>query len=165
MTYAYKTMNSPVGRLKLIASSKGLAAVLWEDDDPRRVRVPSSKLDTKLDILLEAERQLKEYFSGTRTSFSLPLDLQGTEFQIKVWKNLLKIPYGETRSYGELARKIGNPNASRAVGAAIGRNPVSIIVPCHRVIGASGQLTGFAGGLKVKATLLKLEGIGPFKVM
>lgn len=159
MTYAYKTMNSPVGRLKLIAGPKGLAAVLWENDPPRRVRIQSTRLDPKLDILLEAERQLKEYFSGSRKSFSLPLDLKGTEFQIKVWKRLLTIPYGETRSYGELARELGKPNASRAVGAAVGRNPVSIIIPCHRVIGSSGRLTGFAGGLEAKATLLDLEGI------
>lgn len=159
MTYVHKTMNSPVGRLTLIGSAKGLAAVLWENDNPERVRARSLKADTRNRILLEAEHQLNEYFSGARTEFSLPLDMHGTEFQIKVWKSLLAIPFGETRSYSELARRIGKPNAVRAVGAAIGRNPLSIVVPCHRVIGSSGQLTGFAGGLKTKAELLRLEGV------
>lgn len=157
MTYSFKIMSSPVGLLTLIASDSALMAVIWEDDDPKRVRVKSQTEDIKHPVLLEAERQLQEYFSGKRKSFSLKLDLQGTEFQKAVWSELLKIPYGETRSYGELARKIGNAKASRAVGAANGKNPISIIVPCHRVIGSSGKLTGFAGGLLVKEKLLKLE--------
>ena len=155
---AQRTMNSPVGRLKLIASEKGLAAVLW-DNDPRRVRVCCASANKANETLLEAERQLREYFDGKRTKFSLPLDLQGTEFQTKVWESLLGIPFGKTLSYSEIARRIGKPKASRAVGAAVGRNPIAIIVPCHRIIGASGQLTGFAGGLEIKEKLLKLEGI------
>lgn len=155
--YRYKFMKSPVGELKLIASDKGLAAVLWENDDPRRVRLPQQFRDEKNPVLLRAEKQLGEYFAGRRTSFDLPLDFHGTDFQKSVWRELLKIPYGETRSYGEIAKKIKKPSASRAVGAANGKNPISIVAACHRVIGASGALTGFAGGLKAKAFLLELE--------
>lgn len=108
-------------------------------------------------LLAETERQLREYFSGKRSRFELPLDFQGTEFQKKVWSALLTIPFGETRSYTEIAVQIGSPNAVRAVGAANGRNPLSIVAPCHRVIGASGGLTGFAGGLAAKQWLLRLE--------
>jgi methylated-DNA-[protein]-cysteine S-methyltransferase len=108
-------------------------------------------------ILLETERQLEEYFRGRRKAFALKLHLKGTTFQNSVWQALLGIPFGETRSYGQLARQLGNPRAMRAVGAANTRNPISIVVPCHRVIGASGKLTGFAGGLETKAHLLALE--------
>ncbi len=158
MNHAYKTMNSPVGRLKLIASENGLAAVLWQNDDPGRVRLTSVFENKTLPALLEAERQLNEYFKGGRKSFSIKLDPAGTEFQKKVWNALLTIPFGETRSYGQIAMQIEKAGASRAVGAANGKNPISIIVPCHRVIGASGNLTGFAGGLEVKSQLLSLEG-------
>jgi len=109
-------------------------------------------------VLAEAERQLAEYFKGERTMFDLPLQFRGTAFQKRVWQQLLRIPYGQTRSYGQLALAMGNGSASRAVGLANSRNPLSIIVPCHRVIGASGKLTGFAGGLETKAKLLDLEG-------
>ncbi len=155
--YVFKTMKSPVGQLKLVASGSGLAAVLWEHDNPRRVRLNIVQENKKHPVLLKTERQLQEYFSGKRNSFSLPLDFAGTPFQKKVWQALLTIPYGETRSYCDIARQIGNQKAVRAVGAANGKNPISIIAPCHRVIGANGTLTGFAGGLKTKATLLKLE--------
>lgn len=114
--------------------------------------------DDQLPILREAARQLGEYFAGTRRRFDLALDFAGTEFQRQVWAALLTIPFGETRSYSDIARQIGNPSAVRAVGAANGRNPISIIAPCHRVIGASGSLTGFAGGLPAKQYLLALEG-------
>jgi methylated-DNA-[protein]-cysteine S-methyltransferase len=150
---------SPVGKLKLIASDNGLAAVLWEDDDPKRVRVSGDVENNGHPVLLEAERQLKEYFEGQRNVFSLELDAVGTYFQKAVWKALSTIPYGETRSYGDIARQIGDIKAVRAVGAANGRNPLSIVVPCHRVLGASGDLTGFAGGLENKACLLSIEGI------
>lgn len=103
--------------------------------------------------------QLQEYFAGARSTFDLPFDMRGTAFQKQVWEQLLAIPYGETRSYGDIARRLGKPAANRAVGAANGRNPLSIVVPCHRVIGASGTLTGFAGGLDAKRVLLELEGI------
>ena len=155
--YYSKLLPSPVGVLKLVASDAGLTAILWENDDPRRVRLNSVIEDENHPILLETERQLGEYFAGRRRSFSLPLDFKGTPFQRRVWSALLTIPYGETRSYGEIARQIGNPAAVRAVGAANGRNPLSIIAPCHRVIGATGKLTGFAGGLETKARLLALE--------
>jgi methylated-DNA-[protein]-cysteine S-methyltransferase len=156
-TYVSKTIPSPVGRLTLVASDAGLAAVLWENDSPRRVPITVASEDPKHPVLREAERQLKEYFAGKRTSFELPLDFHGTDFQKRVWKALLKIPFGETRSYAQIARALGKPTAMRAVGAANGKNPISIIAPCHRVIGKDGTLTGFAGGLKAKAHLLALE--------
>lgn len=156
-TYVSSTMPSPVGRLTLVASDAGLAAVLWENDDPKRVPLPIAGEDAQHPVLRKAERQLQEYFAGSRTAFDLPLDFHGTEFQKRVWAALLTIPFGETRSYGEIARALGKPSAMRAVGAANGRNPISIIAPCHRVIGANGQLTGFAGGLEAKAHLLALE--------
>jgi methylated-DNA-[protein]-cysteine S-methyltransferase len=157
MSLAYKTIKSPVGKLKLVASDKGLVAILWERDSPHRVRLSDLVANARHPVLLETERQLGEYFAGKRKTFSVDLDMRGTDFQRNVWEALLAIPFGETRSYGQLAKQLGNPRASRAVGAANGRNPVSIIVPCHRVIGSSGKLTGFAGGLDVKAHLLKLE--------
>lgn len=158
MTYAFRTMASPVGELTLVASDAGLVAILWENDDPDRVRLATMVERPDHPVLVETERQLAGYFAGTLTRFSVPLDFHGTEFQKSVWAALLTIPFGETRSYGEIARQIGKPNAVRAVGAANGRNPISIIAPCHRVIGSNGALTGFAGGLEAKETLLALEG-------
>ncbi len=160
MSLAYKMMHSPVGTLKLVASDKGLVAVLWQNDKPTRVRLNELVEDPMHPILLDTERELREYFAGKRKTFSVPLDMRGTSFQKDVWHALLAIPFGETRSYGQLAKQLGNPQAMRAVGAANGRNPISIIVPCHRVIGASGKLTGFAGGLETKAQLLDLEESG-----
>ncbi len=158
MIYVYKTMKSPVGKLKLIASEHGLAAILWENDPPARVPLKLNSENKSHPVLLETENQVTEYFRGHRRSFSIKLAPVGTPFQHEVWKALMTIPFGKTCSYGDLAKQIGNANAARAVGAANGKNPISIIVPCHRVIGASGKLTGFAGGLKVKADLLTLEG-------
>ena len=155
--YHFKLVSTPVGELKLVASERGLAGILWKNDDPHGSRFLPQTRDEAHPILIEAERQLREYFAGERRSFSLPLDFVGTEFQKKVWNALVAIPFGETRSYGEIARQIGHPQAVRAVGAANGRNPISIVAPCHRVIGANGKLTGFAGGLEVKAFLLDLE--------
>lgn len=157
MSYARKTMASPVGTLTLVASDKGLAAILWENDDPDRVRLSTLIEDDSHPLLVETEAQLSDYFAGRRGSFTLPLAFEGTGFQRAVWAALLTIPFGETRSYGEVARQIGRPGASRAVGAANGRNPISIVAPCHRVIGANGKLTGFAGGLEAKAWLLEME--------
>lgn len=157
MDYVYKIMKSPVGDLTLIATDEGLAAILWENDKPSRVKVKSTSRDDRHPVLVAVERQLKEYFAGKRTSFDLKLDFVGTDFQKKVWQALLKIPFGQTRSYGQIARQLGKPSASRAVGAANGKNPISIVAPCHRVIGSTGALTGFAGGLKAKEYLLKLE--------
>ena len=156
MTLFYKEVETPVGKIKLVASTTALVAVLWEQERPDRVRL-AAKLDTRQPILLEAERQLSEYFSGTRTEFDLPLELNGSEFQKKVWRALREIPFGQTRSYLYLAKTVGSAKAVRAVGAANGKNPLSIVVPCHRVVGANGSLTGFAGGLDAKAKLLALE--------
>ena len=158
MTYVYKTMQSPVGVLKLVANDKGLAGILWENDNPKRVRLNPVTEAPNHPILLEVEDQLNNYFTGKLKQFSLELDFLGTEFQKKVWHALLTIPFGETRSYGQIAKQIGNPQAVRAVGAANGKNPISIIVPCHRVNGSNGKLTGFAGGLEIKAYLLDMEG-------
>jgi methylated-DNA-[protein]-cysteine S-methyltransferase len=157
MALFFKYVDSPVGKLKVIASEQGLVAILWENDNPLRVRLERATEDADQPILRQTEQQLEEYFSGSRKSFSIPLDIRGTSFQKDVWQQLLAIPFGQTRSYGELAKQLGRPLASRAVGAANGRNPLSIVVPCHRVIGSSGKLTGFAGGLDTKARLLELE--------
>jgi methylated-DNA-[protein]-cysteine S-methyltransferase len=159
-TYVYKIMKSPVGALKLVVSDQGLAAILWENDNPKRVRLNIVGEDPGHPVLLETERQLAEYFAGKRKRFTVMLDFAGTEFQKKVWQALLAIPFGQTRSYGEIAKALGNAKAMRAVGAANGKNPISIIAPCHRVIGSTGKLTGFAGGLDVKARLLDLEQAG-----
>ncbi len=148
---------SPVGPLKLVAGANGLVAVLWANDSPRRVPLGGMIEAAAHPVLVQAGRELGEYFAGTRTAFSVPLDFHGTAFQKKVWTRLVAIPFGETRSYGQLAAQLGDPKASRAVGAANGRNPISIIAPCHRVVGAVGQLTGFAGGLDAKAWLLRFE--------
>jgi methylated-DNA-[protein]-cysteine S-methyltransferase len=160
MSYVYRTMKSPVGRLTLVGSDQGLAAVLWQDDDPSRGGLGASTEDTRHPLLRQAQQQLEEYFAGKRRTFTIKLDPSGTQFQNKVWKALRTIPFGETRSYGQIADQIGSRKAVRAVGAANGRNPIPIIVPCHRVIGADGTLTGFGGGLAIKARLLALEGAG-----
>jgi methylated-DNA-[protein]-cysteine S-methyltransferase len=151
-------VTSPVGRLTLVATDRGLSAILWENDRPGRVRLNITGEDRTHPLLVEAERQLAQYFAGRRQRFALPLDPSGTAFQRDVWDALGTIPFGETRSYAQIAQQIGQPRAVRAVGAANGRNPLSIVVPCHRVVGSTGALTGFAGGLAVKARLLALEG-------
>jgi methylated-DNA-[protein]-cysteine S-methyltransferase len=162
--YASKRIESPVGPLLLVASGNSLVAILWKDEKPGRVPLtgrsdsrPQIFTDPGHPILLDTERQLEEYFAGRRQAFTVKLGFLGTDFQQRVWNALLTIPYGETRSYAQLAAQIGLPRAVRAVGAANGRNPISIIVPCHRVVGSTGKLTGFAGGLEAKAYLLALE--------
>jgi len=157
MAYTFITLPSPVGELKLVANGSRLAAILWENDKPNRVRLGPMSEAPDNPVLMKTARQLEEYFAGTRDAFDVALDFAGTEFQKKVWAALLTIPFGETRTYSQIAQQIGHPSAVRAVGAANGRNPISIIAPCHRVIGASGQLTGFAGGLEAKERLLTLE--------
>ena len=157
MTYAFKIVATPVGLLKLVAGDTALVGVLWENDDPKRVRLGPLVEDVEHPILCAAERQLAEYFAGTRKSFDLPLEFAGTPFQKRVWAELLNIPFGQTRTYAEIATAIGKPRAFRAVGAANARNPISIVAPCHRVIGKDGSLTGFAGGLKAKECLLGIE--------
>lgn len=157
MTYFYNSMLSPVGRLTLVSTQGYLVAILWENDKPLRVRLGEMQQASREPVLLETERQLNDYFSGRRQRFELPLLMQGTTFQQQVWQALQRIPFGQTRSYSDIAQEIGAPTAVRAVGAANGRNPLSIVVPCHRVIGRQGQLTGFAGGLDAKRYLLALE--------
>jgi methylated-DNA-[protein]-cysteine S-methyltransferase len=156
MSKVHKKVKTPVGELTLVASDKGLAAILWENEK-HRTNTDIGCEDDRHPLLLETERQLREYFAGKRDTFSIALDFDGTKFQKSVWNALLTIPYGETRSYAQIARQVGNARAMRAVGAANGRNPIPIIAPCHRVIGASGKLVGFGGGLRNKATLLDLE--------
>ncbi|MEO7073174.1 MAG: methylated-DNA--[protein]-cysteine S-methyltransferase [Rhodanobacter sp.] len=154
-TTYYDDIDSPVGRLRLIADAGGLREMCFEVESHLTVLQPQWVRASK--TLATAHRQLDEYFAGTRRSFDLRLNPHGTPFQLAVWMALRQIPYATTISYGELARRIGKPAASRAVGAANGRNPLSIIVPCHRVIGANGKLTGFGGGLPTKQFLLQLE--------
>ena len=156
MTLHVRSIPSPVGELRLVASDVGLRAVLWPDEDDR-VHFDDELVEADHPILEAAATQLAEYFAGERTEFELPLDPQGTEFQVAAWKALAEIPYGETATYGEQAERIGRPSAVRAVGAANGRNPLSIVLPCHRVVGADGSLTGFAGGLDAKRLLLDHE--------
>lgn len=160
MSYDYMWVDSPVGQLRLVAKGDALAAILWETDRPNRVKLEPLTENKNSEVLRQTARQLEEYFAGRRDSFDVKLAFHGTEFQKKVWAALLTIPYGETRTYGQIAEQIGQPTAVRAVGAANGRNPISIIAPCHRVIGATGDLTGFAGGLMAKKVLLAVEGCG-----
>lgn len=157
------TFQSPLGKMIIAATDKGLAGLWFEGQrhlPPELAGVIQWPSDPEHPVLQQVMTQLTEYFTGQRTQFDVPLDLAyGTAFQQSVWQALLKIPQGDTASYGEVGRRIGKPAAVRAVGAAVGRNPVSIIVPCHRVMGASGALTGYAGGLERKAALLTLEGV------
>ncbi len=151
-------VESPVGMLQLIASDSGIRALLWPMDG-ERVRVgPTERVDASdHPVLNDTKQQLEQYFAGTRTKFDLPLDPVGTEFQLDAWRALSNIGYGKTASYAEQAAKIGRPKAVRAVGSANGKNPISIIVPCHRVIGSNGSLTGFAAGVDAKRWLLDHE--------
>jgi methylated-DNA-[protein]-cysteine S-methyltransferase len=149
----YSTLPTPIGELVLTADPDGALTRLYLPNRP-----PDTSGWERDDELLEpVRRQLEEYFAGERTEFDVPLRPTGVPFQLKVWEALLKIPYGETASYGEIAREIGHPTAFRAVGAANGQNPIAIIVPCHRVIGSNGSLTGYGGGLPTKRALLDLE--------
>lgn len=150
------TYPSPVGVLTIVASSRGLRALLWEGERVGRVRIADA-IPQDNDVVAETRRQLAEYFGGERTQFEIPLDPVGTPFQNRAWNALREIPFGETVSYGTQARRLGDVGLARAVGAANGRNPISIIVPCHRVIGSSGALTGFAAGLDAKKFLLDHE--------
>ena len=153
MYYCY--LEAPIGELLLAGDADGLSLIGFPKGSMRREPEPDWIFNEK--PLSEARRQLGEYFAGQRRAFDLPLNLSGTDFQVSVLRALLEIPYGETVSYGEIAKRIGRPRAVRAVGAANGRNPLPIIVPCHRVIGSTGDLTGFGGGLDTKEALLRLE--------
>lgn len=153
----YYTLSSPVGDLTLVANHEKLLAILWDRERDGRVKLPKMERGYN-EVLLNTERELSEYFSCSRTLFTLPIYSAGTAFQQAVWQTLLKIPYGATWSYREVAEAIGLPRAVRAVGAAIGSNPLSIVIPCHRVIGTNGKLIGFAGGVARKRFLLEMEG-------
>lgn len=152
----YKTIKSPIGKITLVASEKALVA-LYVNDELMPKKDLAKKNETHK-ILVLAEQQLNEYFDGRRKTFDLPLQPEGTEFQNKAWTALSKIPYGEVWSYGKQAQYLKSPNGQRAVGGANGRNPIPVIIPCHRVIGSTGKLTGFSGGMSMKVYLLKLEG-------
>jgi methylated-DNA-[protein]-cysteine S-methyltransferase len=152
-------LESPIGRLMLASDGIALTGLFMEPSCQVRQPIDGWTLDLTIAPLAETVRQLDEYFAGVRREFDLPLHFEGTTFQRRVWNELTRIPYGETWSYGQLASRIGNPGASRAVGLANGRNPISILVPCHRVIGADGSLTGYGGGLERKRWLLAHEGL------
>ena len=155
---AQATVQTPLGPMLLARTERGLAGVWFEGqkDHPGALSAPVKDDDP---LLRAAAAQLGDYFAGRSTRFDVPLDLHGTDFQRGVWKALLAIGLGQTRSYGDIARELGSPRAMRAVGAAIGKNPVSVIVPCHRVLGTGGSLTGYAGGVDRKRALLALEGV------
>ena len=151
----YSHMDSPIGRLLLAGDGEGISLISFPTGSRARAAEPGWRKDSG--PFVEAERQLGAYFSGELTEFDLPLAPEGTPFQLSVWRALCRIPYGETVSYGAIAQAIGRPSASRAVGAANGANPLPIVVPCHRVIGSTGKLIGFGGGLGTKSALLALE--------
>ena len=151
----YRYLTTPIGDLLLAGDDDGLSMIGFPRGKMRRDPEPDWIFNER--PFAEAVRQLDEYFAGERRDFDLPLHLTGTDFQVRVLEELQRIPYGETTSYGAIAKRIGKPGAMRAVGAANGRNPIPIIIPCHRVIGSSGDLTGFGGGLDTKAELLRLE--------
>lgn len=154
MKQIQRKISTKIGIIYLVASENGLQGVFLE-----KQRIPM-EIDSENTFLNQAELQLNEYFKGERTEFDIPLDIQGTEFQKQVWKQLIKIPYGETRSYKDIARAVNNSKASRAIGNANGQNPICIIIPCHRVISSDGSLGGYSGGINIKKKLLKLEKSG-----
>jgi methylated-DNA-[protein]-cysteine S-methyltransferase len=147
--------DSPIGMFRLFAGEKGITKIQFAFGCKERINT----VEAKSPLLKQAVRQLSEYFAGERKEFALQLDLQGTDFQLRTWNALCDIPYGETRSYKQIAEAIGCPKGCRAVGLANNRNPIPIIIPCHRVIGANGDLTGYAGGLEIKKRLLAIEGV------
>jgi methylated-DNA-[protein]-cysteine S-methyltransferase len=154
MNYSY--LESPIGTLLIVGDDEAIRRIEFPKNGKAR-RPESGWVESGRGAVAETIRQLREYFAGRRSEFDLPLAPEGTEFQRMVWRRLQEIPYGETISYGELAKRVGNAKASRAVGAANGQNPIPIVIPCHRVIGSNGKLTGFGGGLPTKEALLALE--------
>lgn len=154
----WAVIDSPVGRLTVVARAGALIRILFPNEGPLDPGLgPADETEPDEPVLAEAARQLDEYFAGSRSAFDLPLDIEGNDFERQVWQALRTIPYGQTISYGRQAELIGRPGAARAVGAANGRNPLPIVLPCHRVVGADGTLTGFGGGLDTKRALLELE--------
>lgn len=164
-TIHYTTLTSPLGDVLVAGGAQGLRRICFLEGERRTESSPDWIHEPGSPHLAEPLRQLEAYFAGKRRVFSLSLHPQGTQFQRKVWQALCGIAYGETITYGELARRIGQPSASRAVGAANGRNPLPVVVPCHRVIGADGSLTGYGGGLPIKEALLALEDALPSDLM
>ena len=159
--HLFQKLSTPIGNLTLVATQAGLRAVLWPDDDIR-ISLPTDLTPSPTDpVLTKTALQLQQYFAKELTAFDVPLDLQGSDFQQAAWQALARIPYGNTWTYKQQAEHLGRPRAVRAIGAANGKNPVSIVLPCHRVIGMNGALTGFAGGLEAKKYLLLLEGAIP----
>jgi len=157
---AYDQYDSPHGTMLLTATPRGLAGVYFKGQKhfPKK---RDWRRDARHPLLRQARRELKEYFAGRRRRFDVPLDPLGTPFQRAIWKSIAKVGFGSTMTYGELARRAGHPGSARAAGAATGRNPLGIVVPCHRILGSNGSLTGYAGGLQRKRALLALEGAGP----
>jgi methylated-DNA-[protein]-cysteine S-methyltransferase len=151
------TIDSPIGTITLVADDAALVEVHLPDEKPAAVSVAGDTTPSGHQVLAQAVSELREYFAGERVEFDVPLSPRGTAFQLAAWQALRTIPYGETVSYGEQARRLGDRNLARAVGAANGRNPLPIVVPCHRVVGANGHLTGFGGGIECKAWLLDHE--------
>ena len=145
----YAVIDTPMGPLTVASTEKGIASILFGTHVPEGIAAEPGNRETV--------EQLTEYFQGKRTRFELPLDVEGTTFQRAVWSELLRIPYGETRSYGEIAKAVGKPGAARAVGMANHDNPIAVVIPCHRVVGSDGSLTGYAGGLHLKSQLLSIE--------
>ncbi len=156
MTIASRTLETPVGVLRVTADDDGVRTIYWPHEASKVERIPVAERGSHR-VLDDLEQQLDEYFRGERLEFDLPLAPEGTPFQLAVWQVLRQIPYGATMTYGEQARRLGDPRKARAVGAANGRNPLSIVVPCHRVVGSNGHLTGFGGGIENKAWLLDHE--------
>ena len=151
-------LDSPIGRLRLVATDRGLSRLLFDEQADADLRSAGDSTQTDdHPVLAAATTQLEEYFAGQRQEFDVPLDLEGTEFQRAAWSALASVPYGETRSYRQQAEAIGRPKAVRAIGAANGRNPVPIVLPCHRIVGSDGSLTGYGGGLPIKEYLLNHE--------
>lgn len=157
MTLQYEQLETPIGTLLLVANERGLERIEFPVTSGTHTINPAWSRGGA--IVEETARQLSEYFAGERQQFDLPLNASGTTFMKSVWEELTRIPFGETTSYGSIANTLGKPSAARAIGSANGKNPIPIVVPCHRVIGADGSLTGFAGGLDIKRQLLELEGI------
>lgn len=159
MEYFYQKITSPIGDLYVVSNASSLVAIhfakSWKEEKENYVQIKMSNTP----LLKKTQKQLSEYFSGKRTEFDLPVAPEGTDFQKSAWKTLQKIPFGKTWSYLEQATKMGKPKAIRAVGGANGRNPIPIVIPCHRVIGKNGTLTGYAGGLSIKEQLLKIEAV------
>lgn len=157
--HCYDTFEGPQGRMLLLANDEGLAGVFFNRQKHHPKRQADWKKDPHHRVLRQAKRELAEYFAGKRTRFGVALSPKGTPFQRSVWKAIATVGFGETITYGELARRAGHPGSARAAGAATGRNPIGIIVPCHRIMGSNGSLTGYAGGLQRKRALLALEGV------